>query len=225
MSRLDRPEQKSQNPSAKFLSWKSNDKCLSFYDKQASANIEVKLPFKFAFLEHYHTVKGWNDKSESGIYSNEVFLISQQELTVKAFKGGEIASGLYSDIRSKVRDNGGVYHRSIYVVTPEGELVNLSFKGAVVSAYSDFCKLESNKFEQKWIEINSVLDLKKGATKYSVPVFTMGEDFTPKEDAMIVEQAKILQAYMNDYVKQVEPVVSAVTEYNDDAETKDELDF
>ncbi len=111
------------------------------------------------------------------------------------------------------------------MVTPEGELINLSFKGAVVSAYSDFCKENSNKFEQKWIEINSVLDLKKGATKYSVPVFTMGKDFTPKEDAMIVEQAKILQAYMNDYVKQVEPVVSAVTEYNDVETELSDLDF
>lgn len=225
MSRLDRPEGKSQNPTTKFLSWKSNEKCFAYYDKSTSSNVEVKLPLKFAFLEHYHTIKGWNDKSESGIFSNEVFLIGSQELTVKAFKGGEIAKGLYSEIRSKIRDAGGVYHRSIYGVLENGELVNLSIKGAVVSAYSDFCKEHSNKFETNWIEINSFKDLKKGATKYSVPEFTIGKSFTAKEDNDIIEVAKVLQNYMDTYIaKSVD--VSEVTKYNeDDAMTKDELDF
>ena len=228
MSRLDRPEGKSQNPTTKFLSWKSNEKCFAYYDKSTSSNVEVKLPLKFAFLEHYHTIKGWNDKSESGIFSNEVFLIGSQELTVKAFKGGEIAKGLYSEIRSKIRDAGGVYHRSIYAVSESGELINFSIKGSGVSAYSDFAKLHSNQFEQCWIEINSFKELKKGATKYSVPEFTIGAKFTKKEDDEIVEVAKVLQAYMDTYLaKNID--VSEVTKYNtrdeEEAMTKDELDF
>jgi len=230
MSRLDRPEGKSQNPATKFLSWKSNEKCFSYYDKATSSNVEVKLPLKFAFLEHYHTIKGWNDKSESGIFSNEVFLIGSQELNVKAFKGGEIAKGLYSEIRSKIRDAGGIYHRSIYAVSESGELINLSIKGSVVSAYSDFTKENSNKFETNWIEILSFRELKKGATKYSVPEFTLGKTFTKKEDDNIVEVAKVLQAYMDTYIaKDID--VSEVTKYNKEPEVfdhgleKDDLDF
>lgn len=224
MSRLDRPEGKSQNPTSKFLSWKSNEKCFAYYDKETSSNIEVKLPLKFAFLEHYHTIKGWNDKSESGIYSNEVFLIGHQEITVKAFKGGEIAKGLYSEIRTKIRDAGGVYHRSIYAVSESGELINFSIKGSGVSAYSDFAKLYSNQFEQNWIEVNSFEELKKGATKYSVPTFSLGEKFTKKEDANIVEIAKVLQSYMDTYLaKDID--VSEVTKYNEVGEQTDDLDF
>lgn len=230
MSRLERPQGKSQNPASKFLSWKSNEKHFAYYDKEKSENIAITLPLKFAFLEHYHTVKGWNDKSQSGIYANEVFGIGSEELTIKAFKGGEIASGLYKDIRAKMRDAGGVYHRSIYGVLENGELVNLSIKGAVVSAYSDFCKEHSNKFEMSWIEINSFKDLKKGATKYSVPEFTIGKAFTAKEDDDIIEVAKVLQNYMDTYItKSVD--VSEVTKYNaveeenDHGMTKDELDF
>lgn len=228
MSRLDRPEGKSPNPATKFLSWKSNEKCFAYYDKSTSTNVEVKLPLKFAFLEHYHTVKGWNDKSESGIFSNEVFLISSQELTVKAFKGGEIAKGLYSEIRSKIRDAGGVYHRSIYAMLENGELVNLSIKGSVVSAYSDFSKETSNRFETNWIEIKSFKELKKGATKYSVPEFSLGEPFTKDEDDNVMDVAKVLQAYMNSYTtKDVDVSITKSDVENDfdEIETKDELDF
>ena len=49
-----------------------------------------------------HTVRGWSNSSESGIYSNEVQYIGQEELNVRSFKGGEIACGLWKDIKNKV---------------------------------------------------------------------------------------------------------------------------
>ena len=92
MARLNRPTNETSNPVAKYLNWKSNDKCFSYYDKAKGENVKVELPIKFLFLEHYHTVKGWNDSSESGIYSNEVYSIGKEPLSVKAFKGGELGS-------------------------------------------------------------------------------------------------------------------------------------
>ena len=106
----------SNNPATKFLEWKSNDKCFAYYDKQLKEQVQVQLPLKVQFLEHFHTVKGWNDSSESGIYANEVKFISKEPLKVKAFKGGDIAEGIYSEIRGKLRDAGGKYYRSVYVV-------------------------------------------------------------------------------------------------------------
>ena len=82
MSWLKREETKSKNPAKKFLSWKSEEKCFAYYDKEKEENVIIDLPFKFVILEHYHTVKGWNDASESGIYSNEVFQIGNEELQV-----------------------------------------------------------------------------------------------------------------------------------------------
>ena len=63
MSWLERQETKSKNPAKKFLSWKSEEKCFAYYDKDKKENILVPLPFKFVILEHYHTVKGWNGRS------------------------------------------------------------------------------------------------------------------------------------------------------------------
>lgn len=221
MSRLNRPTAKSENPTTKFLSWKSSKNSFSYYDKEKEDNIVIKLPLKIAFLEHYHTIKGFHNKSESGIFSNEVFSIANEELNVRSFKGGEIDSGLYKDIKHNVKDNGGIYHRSIYCVDTNYNLINLSFKGSVVSAYSDFCKENSNKFEQKWIEITDFVKKTKGATKYTVPIFKIGDNFTKEEDNKIVEVASILQKYMDSYLDNSIDN-SKSKEYLNNIEVKDE---
>ena len=89
MARISHNTEKSvsSNPTSKYLEWKSNDKAFSYYDKEAGQNVKVELPLKFVFLQHYHTVKGWNDASASGIYSNEVFYIGSEPMTVRSFKG------------------------------------------------------------------------------------------------------------------------------------------
>lgn len=196
---LERPERKSSNPAQKFLEWKSNDKCFSYYDKEKGENVPVKLPLKFVILEHYHTVKGWNDASESGIYSNEVLFTGSEELDVKSFKGGPIIKGLYKDIRSKVIDAGGRYHRSIYAVTSDLELVNISLKGAAVSEYSKFIDVNGDSFfTQNWVEVAEAVDGKKGSIKYSSPVFKKSTAI--KDASRIKPYAESLQSYMNEYM-------------------------
>jgi hypothetical protein len=209
----------STNPATKFLNWKSNDKVFSYYDKEKGENIALKLPLKFQFLEDFHTVKGWHDKSESGIYSNEVKYISKEELTVKAFKGGEIATGIYTDIRSKVRDNGGVYNRSVYVVLEDGTIANIALKGSAVSAYSDFMKENSNKIEGAWMVVASAKDMKKGATKYSTPVFEIGERFTADEMKLADESYQIIATYYEGYSSEkLEAKTDEAEDYKEDEE-------
>ena len=187
------------NPAKKFLEWKSNDNCFSYYDKEKGENVKVELPLQIQFLEHFHTVKGWHDASQSGIYANEVKFTGKDILKVKSFKGGTIAEGLYSEIRSKVRDAGGKYHRSVYALI-NGEIVNLQFKGAVVSAYSEFCKEnEAAKFESNFIVIKEFKTLKKGATKYSVPVFEVGNAYTATDLQPVISAYKVITDYYNNY--------------------------
>lgn len=226
MSWLERPEKKSSNPATKFLEWKSNDKCFSYYDKEKQENVKVPLPLKFVILEHYHTIKGWNDASESGIYSNEVLYTGSEELEVKSFKGGLIVKGIYKDIKQKVNESGGKYHRSIYAVTNDLEIINISLKGAAVSEYSKFIKENGdNFFTQNWVEITDVIDGKKGSIKFSSPVFKKS---TPIKDASKIKPfAETLQSYMNDYMPKAsgERVNSTVDAYNESKEIEDDLPF
>ena len=116
------------NPATKFFDWKSNDKCFSYYDKEKQENVLVPLPFKFLVLDELHAVKGWNDATSSGIFSNEVKFISKETMTVKPFKGNEIAKGLYKDIKEKIVAAGGHYVKSIYIMLEDGSLAKYSIK-------------------------------------------------------------------------------------------------
>jgi hypothetical protein len=177
-----------KNPVTKFLEWKSKEKCFEYWDKSQSANVKVEPPFKFMFLEHFHIIKGWHDASSSRIFSNEVKFIGKEPVKVRSFKGGDIVEGIYKDIKLEVLQAGGKYHRSVYVVNENGEIINMQLKGAVVAAYSDFLNENENKVEGAWCEINSVTDHKKGATKYSTPDFTIGKAFTKAEMSLANEK-------------------------------------
>jgi len=206
MARISHNTEKStsSNPTSKYLDWKSNDKSFSFYDKEAGENVKVGLPLKFVFLQHYHTVKGWNDASQSGIYSNEVYYIGSEPMTVRAFKGGTIAEGIYKDIKQDITNAGGKYHRSVYVMLEDGTIANLSFKGAVVREWSDFMEANKNLVDNQWIEVNSAKDQKKGSIKYSTPEFTLGANLNAKDSAQADSVASELKNYLDTYFNKEE---------------------
>lgn len=212
-------ETKSQNPTKKYLSWKSVTKNFSYYDKEAEEDVVVDIPLKFVFLQHYHTVKGWHDASASGIYSNEVYYIGSEQLNVRSFKGGEIASGLYKEIKPSVLSAGGKYHRSIYVMLEDGTIANISIKGAAVKEWSDFFDANKNLLDNNWVEINESADKKKGSIKYSTPVFTIGKALSKAESTNADNAAAEFQTYINNYF-------SKDIEVNEpEVVTADELDF
>jgi hypothetical protein len=239
MSRLERPQTTSNNPAAKFLQWKSEEKAFSYYNKETHENVKVELPLKFLFLEHYHTVKGWHDATTKGIVSNEVYALGKEELTVRTFGGLELGKGLYKDIKDKVKLSGGVYHRSVYVMLEDGSIANLQLKGAVVGGlkkenavnkkdvdgYSEFYNQNNRLMDNQWIVVASFEDAKKGATKYSIPVFAMGETISDADDKNAMECAKTLQSYINTYTgaKQVENI--DVHAHEEVLQESDGLDF
>jgi hypothetical protein len=57
-----------------------------------------------------------------------------------------------------------------------GEVVNFSFKGAALMKWSEFSKENRKQFLGNYINVLSASDEKKGSVKYSVPVFTIGNN-------------------------------------------------
>ena len=206
MGFLNRPEQKSTNPTSKFLEWKSNNKSFSFYNKELKQNEEVKLPLTFLVLEEYHTIKGFSDSDQTGIYANEILQISAEEFEVKTFKGRVIAKGVYSDIKQVVNSAGGNYNKSIYAVTKEGDLINISFKGAAVSKYSQFTEKGAwKRLKDEWVTIEDAEDHKKGMVSYSTPNFKFNTSLTDYEFKIVEAKANELEAYMDGYLAKDEP--------------------
>ena len=198
------------NPTSKFLEWKSNNKSFSFWNKELKKNEEVKLPLTFMVLEEYHKISGFSDADQTGIYSNEVLQIGTEEMEVRTFKGRIIAKGLYKDIKGAVNAAGGNYHKSIYAVTNEWELINISFKGACVSEWSKFVEKGAwKRLADEWVSIESSNDHQKGMVKYSTPNFAFNISLSDTEYKVVEEKATQLQDYMNKYFKAEEIEVEA----------------
>jgi hypothetical protein len=213
------------NPATKFIEWKSNDKCFNYYDKEAQKNVEIPLPFKFLVLDELHTIKGWNDASSSNIYSNEVKFISKEVMTVKPFKGNEIAKGYYKDIKDKVVAAGGHYTKSIYVMLEDGSLANISLKGSGVQKWGDFTQKTRNRLADEWVTVAKAEDGKKGAVKFSTPSFSFANSISDEQANMADEAFNILESYLKTYLAKAEPAI--VEEEEDDFEPTmdDGLDF
>jgi hypothetical protein len=192
--------QPQSNPATKFIEWKSNDKCFNYYDKEAQKNVEIPLPFKFLVLDELHCIKGWNDASSSNIYSNEVKFISKEVMTVKPFKGNEIAKGYYKDIKEKVVAAGGHYTKSIYVMLEDGSLANIQLKGSGVQKWGDFTQKTRNRLADEWVIVAKSEDGKKGAVKFSTPSFSFANSISDEEANMADEAFNILESYLKTYL-------------------------
>ena len=209
------------NPSTKFLDWKSNDKCFEYYDKEKQEKVSVPLPFKFLVLDELHTIKGWNDASSSGIFSNEVKFISKEVMTVKPFKGNEIAKGLYKDIKEKIVSAGGHYVKSIYIMLEDGSLANLQLKGSAVQKWGEFTQKTRNRLPDEWVQVTKAIEGKKGAVKFFTPDFSFERSITEDEAMQADEAFNILETYLKAYLVKAEPIVEEIPQ--DDPE--DDLEF
>lgn len=179
------------SPVKKYLEWKSNEKTFGYYDKESGKNVFLKLPLKFLVLKQLSCVRGFNEASNSGIYSNEVTFMSEP-ITVRTSKGDYKKEGVFKDMKLELKADGAKYNRNIYAMTSEGELVCVTFKGATMFAWGSFSeKVEGNTTEEnaalrkrlldEWVVVSAAESKKKGAVKYSVPVLAFDKKITAKE--------------------------------------------
>jgi hypothetical protein len=211
---------KVENPALHFYEWRNGQ--LSRYDKEKKENVVVKLPFTFIVLDELTTISGYHEPSESGIFSNEIQYMDRQTLRVRAFKGGEIAQGLYADIKDKVKANGGRYTRSVYIAEKIGSgyvISHVKFYGAAFSAWLDFTR--AHNVEKGTVTLTGSVEGKKGATTYQIPTFEYG-DLTDEQIKACTELDTDLQAYLKRYMdtSQLEQDDSVHVDELDDSDTK-----
>lgn len=196
--------EKAQNPSKIFAQWKDPG-IFVYYDKEKAKNVELPSDFTFIVLGEFSTIKGWNDPSQSGIYSNEIRHIQTDILEVKAFKGGLIAKGTYGEISDQIKAAGGKFCSSVYVAYKSAnglELGNVQFTGASLSSWFDFRKEHKADIYVKAVKLVGKLEAKKGATKYFMPVFEVVEISKETDDKAGLLQDE-LKAYHSEYFSSI----------------------
>lgn len=190
------------NPASKFLNWKSDHQKFAYYDKAEEKNVLIELPFKFLAIARYKTIKGWNQKKEGAIIANEVKSL-KDDFTVNFYKKGQekqqIAKGPWNDIKETVEMWDGKYTESVYVMLPDGELVNLQLSGASLSTWFEFQKNQSDKFFEHWVEVKGFKEGKTGAVSYTFPVFEWGNRLNGKEMKLAEDADGLIESYEKAY--------------------------
>lgn len=205
MSRQAEFQTTSSNPTKKYFEWKSDDKCFAYYDKETKQNVKVELPFKFLTLMEFHTIKGWNDKNQSGVYSNEVKSIGNDELNVRLFKGNQSVKGVYKEIKDTIIAMGGHYTKSIYIMLEDGSIANVNIKGSSVQAWGDFTQKTRSRLSDEWIEVANAIELKKGKVNYSIPEFKFATSLNDSQCNLADNAYNQLKSYIDGYLaKQIE---------------------
>ena len=204
------PVTKTPTPAIHFFEWAGGGDggFVSYYDKNATAqdgtkgaNVKCPTPFSFLVLDELATVKGWHDSSDSGIYANEVRDTRGEVFVVKAFKGGVIASGFYSEIRDRVNAAGGYYTATVYVGFKENNQLKIGaiqFKGAALNAWVEFRKEAGGKLWENVVVVTGFVDGKKGSIKFRTPTFALKPVSKETDDAAGLLQ-EALKAYHVEY--------------------------
>lgn len=209
MSRSN-PTETSSSPCTRWFEWAggSDGGIVRYYDKEAGKQVDVGEKFAFLLLDELACVKGWHDASDSGIYSNEVRDTRQDVLVVKSFKGGELASGLYAQIRDRVGNFGGHFQGSCYIAYKDGDkykLGNIGFKGAALNAWVEFKKQAGRKdgrpaYYVDAVRINGYEEGTKGRVVYRVPRFSLAPA-SEEANEQAIALDKELQSFLSEYLK------------------------
>lgn len=160
------------NPATRFFKWKGGDGKLVYWDKEQEKEVTVSLPFKFVVLDQLTTIRGWSDKYEGQIFSNEVRSTKRDILYVRA-KGGDIASGTYENAKDAIKSAGGKYARSVYIAFEDDgtyKIGNITWAGASVTDWFDMMK-RVDVGATGVVLASASNPQKKGATTFFVPVF------------------------------------------------------
>lgn len=225
MSRSN-PTEGSKNPSTRWFEWAGGSEggFIRWYNKDTEKHEQVNGPFTFLLLDELATIKGWHEPSESGIFANEVRDTRADVFVVRSFKGGELASGLYPQIRDRVIALGGHYSVSIYLAYKEEDelkIGNLQLKGAAAGAWMDFkrnceSKKDANGKSVRAYFVDAVTiagyeQMKKGGTIYRVPKFSLKTVTTETNNQALALDAE-LQAYLAEYLKRPKTEVAKPSE-------------
>ncbi len=214
------------NPCEKWIGFKGSSGKFQYWDKEKEKEVELQLPLKFIVLDEMVKISGYNNATDSGIYSNEVKSTRKEQLHVRTWKGGEEIKGLYADIKDSIVRMGGKFTRSIYVALVTGkdvELANLELRGAAFSGWLAWRKKKKETdFSKLLVMITGTEEGKTGSITYKVPI--VGEEpLTNKEwcaEAMRLD--KELQQYFRARNEQQE---EAVLEMEEEEEIPSDLSF
>jgi len=202
---LSKPVERTVNPAKKFIKWEGDpDKgYFSYYDKEKNQNFELK-DFKFMVLDQdLFSIKGYDKPEKTTYISNEV-RTNHDLIIINAYKDKkrtEFKRGTYEHLKDAIKGNNSLnFTKSLYVMTPDGELVHIDLKGSALGSwFNDITS--SNLISSNWIYVKEVKEGKNGIVKYAYPVFGFGEKVSEADYKKAFKiDSEVLQPYLEAYL-------------------------
>jgi hypothetical protein len=215
---LSRPNENTPNPAVRWFDWHGEKGVVCYYDKDKKQTVEVPLPFLGIVLDQLSAVRGWDDSTKSGIFSNAVRDTREEVLTVKSFKGGVIAEGRYKEIKAQVNAAGGHFETQVYIAFKRDEALAigvLSFKGAALRSWMEFVRAHRAELQSRAVKIVGVEEGQNGRVKFKTPVFAM----SPIADETMAHAVKLdeaLQSWLDGYFKRNQRTAPPADEPHDE---------
>jgi hypothetical protein len=192
----------------------------TYYDSVKEERVTLDKMPPFAILDDtLVTFKGYNESLKQGVWSNEVR--DKEHVVVLRNKQGsliEFPLGDYKKVKDTVNGKAGKYVKSVYIaVNNEGtwEIWNLQLGGSQLTGGGDPKSKDPDDKELGWfnfmnnvvkgkknrvfIELDKFVMRKKGASKYTVPKFIIGDDISEEEGKILDGLDEQLQSYLDWY--------------------------
>lgn len=204
---------KVQSPAKVYHRWKGGVGKLIHWDGTVEneeggqgAEVEVKLPFKFAVLEQTRRISGFAPQG-SGIrfYSNEAVEYND-EIRVMRKEGDkpaeEVCKGKYSEIKDKL-PQGARLAVQLYVYNPETEQIEcITCQGASLGAFIEFSK--KNRIYENYITMEKGEEAKNGVVTFFPPEFKVADKYSKEE----VEKLDKISDEIGEFLKSIKGVAS-----------------
>lgn len=190
------------NPVWLFFDWKSDKEwktgIFKWWNKELSQEVSVN-PQEFILLLQTSCIKGWDEKSQSKIYSNEIISTKDEDLVVRAFKRDEpLFEGKYN--KEAINILGWKFTKGIIALEWENMVEYYLQGGALFQWNEDINLIDTNEYK---VKLDKVEERKKGAVTYYVPRFIQGKAITPEEKTQAFAMVSLLQDYRWEWAKEI----------------------
>lgn len=196
------------NPAKLFLEFQGSEGYFKYYDKSTKQNVQADNP-KFLLITERITITGWN-RTNGGLYSNEISDIMSEELDVKYHKANNknIVKGLYADIKDKIgaKNVNGKYTKVVYCmlyINKEWKMCCIKMTGKQITSWINVLQQVKdaglNEFDVMF-KIDKIEFDDSGAIKYYFPTFAfdvLDESNAAQKKIMIAadDNFEVLKSY------------------------------
>lgn len=185
------------NPVQYFYDWKSNKESKKWTFKRRNKETEKEeehTPKQFIVLSQVSCIKWRDEKSGSGIYSNEIVSTKNENLVVRAFKSDKpLFEGKYD--KDTIAWFGGTFNKGI-IVLEDSIVAEYYFKGwALFQWNEDIAKIDTEIYK---VKLDKVIEKKKGAVVYYIPTWVAWDKITEDERAEWLQAVDFLVDYRKD---------------------------